>query len=153
MTQNAARLRIDPNKILIGGQSAGANLVRLISVNTAYRLTRMHQAAALCQVVNERDFRIRGQLLRAPVLCASYSHYENLGLKSLLELHDAAIITPRSIRQFVDWYNPYDAADVTVSPLLASEMTVLPPTYLQVCGRDPLRDEGLAYADRLEESG
>lgn len=153
MTRNAAKLRIDPSKILVGGQSAGANLVRLTKCEYDNRLTRMHQAAVLSRTAEERGIPIRGQLLRAPVLCASDSHYENIGLKSMNELHDAAIITPRSIRQFVDWYKPLDAADATVSPLLASEMTVLPPTYLQVCGRDPLRDESLAYADRLEESG
>lgn len=55
--------------------------------------------------------------------------------------------------QFLEWYNPPNAADMSVSPLLAEDFTNLPPAYIQVCGRDPLRDEGLAYADRLEDFG
>lgn len=69
------------------------------------------------------------------------------------ELHEAAILPPSSVRQFLGWYGAADPTDVTVSPLLAQELTDLPRAYFQVCGRDPLRDEGLAYADRLEESG
>lgn len=68
-------------------------------------------------------------------------------------MHDSAILTPDSVEQFLQWYKPRDVSHVTVSPLLASEFNHLPPTYFQICGRDPLRDEGLAYADALESAG
>jgi acetyl esterase/lipase len=42
--------------------------------------------------------------------------------------------------------------DPEVSPLLANH-TGLPPTHLQVCGLDPLRDEGLLYERLLREQG
>lgn len=71
----------------------------------------------------------------------------------MLEMQDTAIITPRCMKQFLQWYNPGDASHITVSPLLAHSFDDLPPTSFQICGRDPLRDEGLAYADALENAG
>lgn len=40
-----------------------------------------------------------------------------------------------------------------MSPLLAESFAGLPPAYIQVAGGDPLRDDGLCYAQRLEEDG
>lgn len=68
------------------------------------------------------------------------------------EIYDTAILTPPAMKQFMRWYQPSDAANVTVSPLLASQFDDLSPAYFQICGRDPLRDEGLAYADALHEA-
>lgn len=39
------------------------------------------------------------------------------------------------------------------SPLLFPSHNGLPPTYIQVCGLDPLRDEGLLYEKVLREEG
>jgi acetyl esterase/lipase len=44
------------------------------------------------------------------------------------------------------------AANPDVSPLLADH-TGLPSAYLQICGLDPLRDEGLLYERLLREKG
>ncbi|KAJ7805113.1 hypothetical protein B0H14DRAFT_2383090, partial [Mycena olivaceomarginata] len=43
-------------------------------------------------------------------------------------------------------------ADPELSPLLADH-NGLPPTHLQICGLDPLRDEGLLYERLLREQG
>ena len=59
----------------------------------------------------------------------------------------------------MDWYeyrylgDPSEASDPRVSPLLAQELSSLAPAYVAVAGFDPLRDEGIAYAQRLREAG
>lgn len=111
------------------------------------------QAAVICQNAKQRGLSIRGQLLRIPVVCSSEPHYFDLGLRSMLKMQDTAIITPESMKQFLQWSAPEDASHVTVSPLLAHSFDDLPPTFFQICSRDPLRDEGLAYADALERAG
>lgn len=58
----------------------------------------------------------------------------------------------------MDWYrerylnNPAEAIDPLVSPLLG-EVSGHPPAHVVVAGFDVLRDEGLAYADKLEAAG
>ncbi|KAJ5669904.1 uncharacterized protein N7477_005267 [Penicillium maclennaniae] len=133
--KNATKIHVDRDQVFTGGTSAGANL-----------------AAVLAQGAKQKGIAIRGQLLRIPVLCQSDSHYTKLGLKSMREVQDTAILTPSAMQQFMQWYKPNDAAHVTVSPLLASRFDDHPPAYIQICGRDPLRDEGLAYADALQQA-
>ncbi|KAJ5988019.1 hypothetical protein N7481_003229 [Penicillium waksmanii] len=133
---NQVTHKANVNKILVGGTSAGANL-----------------AAVICHQAKARGVTISGQLLRIPIVCQSTPHYRDLGLESMNYYHDTPILCRQSMVQFLEWYSPPDAADMSVSPLLAMDFTDLPPAYIQVCGRDPLRDEGLAYADKLEEYG
>ena len=45
------------------------------------------------------------------------------------------------------------AADGLAAPGLAQDLGGLPPAYLLVAGRDVLRDEGIAYAERLAAAG
>ncbi|MCE7030327.1 alpha/beta hydrolase [Jiella avicenniae] len=49
--------------------------------------------------------------------------------------------------------DPDDRSDPVVSPLLAPDLSRLPPTLLVTCEHDPLRDEGEAFAARLAEAG
>src|SRR5262249_54742388 len=59
----------------------------------------------------------------------------------------------------MDWFRAHylpgkDAAlDPRASPLLAEDMSGLPPTYIATAGFDPLRDEGEEYARRLHDAG
>ncbi|KAK5048150.1 hypothetical protein LTR84_005820 [Exophiala bonariae] len=69
------------------------------------------------------------------------------------ENKDAPLLSKRSMELFWGYYNPPDKKDWRVSPLLADTFESLPPTYIQIAGLDPLRDEGLAYAEKLRSLG
>jgi acetyl esterase len=49
--------------------------------------------------------------------------------------------------------DPETRSDPRAAPLLAPDLSGAPPAYVAVCGFDPLRDEGIAYAERLGEAG
>src|SRR6185436_20376852 len=68
---------------------------------------------------------------------------------------DGFLLTERDMDWFRESYLPDDAAalDPRASPLLAPDLRGLPPAVVLTCGFDVLRDEGEAYARRLEEAG
>lgn len=55
--------------------------------------------------------------------------------------------------RYTEAYKPGPAAHPEVSPLLAESLARLPAAVIQVAGADSLRDDGLCYAERLEEDG
>ena len=121
----------DPERIAVGGDSAGGNL-----------------AAALCQDLRGAGVQPAFQLLFFPVTDLSRKS------ASYTEFADGFFLTEKQM----DWYRDHyfaghDVADPRVSPLLAVDLADLPPAYVATAGFDPLRDEGEAYARRLADAG
>ncbi len=130
---NGASVGIDPTRLAIGGDSAGGNLAAAASI-----WARDHGGPKLLM-----------QLLAYPVTDAvarteSYRHFEDgYGLNAV------------TMEWFFDHYTPdrTSRGDWRVSPLRAASLAGLPPALVVTAGHDPLRDEGRAYAWRLQQEG
>lgn len=133
LVEHAAELGVDPQRISVGGFSAGAGL-----------------AAGIALLARDRGGpRIVGQLLESPVLDLT------LSTDSMAEFGCGYSLTRDSLAEAYAFYlgPDGDADDPYASPLLAPDLTGLPPAYVQTCEYDPLRDEGEAYAARLAAAG
>jgi len=71
------------------------------------------------------------------------------------EFAEGYFLTRRLMEFFRDHYlaSPKDGRNHHASPLLAPDLRGLPPALIITAECDPLRDEGEAYAKRLEEAG
>ena len=130
---NAQMLEIDPERIAVGGDSAGANL-----------------ATVVCHMARDvGKLRIRLQLLIYPVVELAFTHPSH----QLKEDH--LPVLGETMIWFREHYlsEPKHQQDWRASPLLAKSFSALPPAYVLTAGYDPLSDEGAAYAGRLEQAG
>ncbi|MFG2725665.1 alpha/beta hydrolase [Streptomyces canus] len=130
---HAESLGADPVAIGVGGESAGGNLAAVVS-----QITHAEPGPAPAF-----------QLMFFPVTDLSTKH------ASYRLFSEGFFLTEAQMDWYRDHYlsGPRDAVDPRASPLLADELTGLPPAYVAVAGFDPLRDEGEAYARRLEAAG
>lgn len=123
----------DPGRIAIGGDSAGGNL------------------AAVCALLaRDAGFpRLRFQLLVYPRTAPwedSASHNE---------FAEGHLLTRKTILWFHNHYLRSDAdrQDWRWAPLIVPDLSGQPPALVIVAECDPLRDDGIAYADRLRRQG
>ncbi|MBR0682403.1 alpha/beta hydrolase [Roseomonas eburnea] len=129
----AARLGIDPARIAVGGDSAGGNL-----------------AAVLALMARDGTVPAPGfQLLLYPAtdLGGNTPAYQRFT--------EGYPLTTTTMRWFIDHYVPEAAQryDWRASPLRAVTLSDTAPAFVMTCGHDPLVDEGIAYARRLDEEG
>jgi len=131
--KNAERLRIDPRRIAVGGASAGGNL-------------------AACVALMARD---RGGPALAFQLLDIPATDTRLDAPSMTENGSDYVLTRAGVEQGWGYYlrGTQDASNPYASPMHAESLTGLPPALVITCEYDPLRDEGEAYARRLEEAG
>jgi acetyl esterase len=129
----AGELGLDASRIAVGGDSAGGNLAAVVAI--AARDTG--------------DVLLRSQLLIYPATDqrrGAASHERNgqgymLTRDSIAYYHDHYLVDSR---HDLDW---------RASPLLCESLAGVPPAFVLTAGYDPLRDEGLHYAQRLSEAG
>ncbi|KAH7385685.1 lipase esterase family protein [Pyrenochaeta sp. MPI-SDFR-AT-0127] len=135
---NAKALGADPNRIIVGGGSAGANI-----------------ATVLAHIMRDEGVQgVIGQILNIPVTCHPdhFPHAQYEG-GSYEQNAFAPIVNASTMRLFWNNYLPNVDTHYWASPLLSTSLAGLPPTLIQVAGMDPLRDEGIAYAEALKQSG
>ena len=88
-------------------------------------------------------------MLEIPVTDLTGSH------PSIEENGEGYLLTKAGMQQCVDHYlaEPGDAKHPYASPLFADDLSGLPPALVMTAEFDPLRDEGEAYATRLQAAG
>ncbi len=128
---NASDLGIDPQKIAIGGDSAGGNL-----------------AAAVAIAARDQQLPLCAQLLIYPVTEAALDN------ASYRENADGYFLTKPMMAWFWDQYVPdkTQRTDIRVAPINA-DLKDLPPAIVLTVEHDPLRDEGIAYANAMVAQG
>ncbi|HEX2797097.1 MAG TPA: alpha/beta hydrolase [Immundisolibacter sp.] len=130
---NAAQLGIDPARLAVGGDSAGGNLAAMVALAA-------------------RD---AGRPLAAQLLIYPVTDMSRLEGESYAACAEGYGLTAGAMAWFRDHYlvNADAARDWRVSPLLASDLSRLPPALVITAEFDVLRSEGEAYAKRLAEAG
>ena len=131
--QQAAGLGLDGTRLALGGDSAGGNLAAVV----ALLMRDAGDAPAACQLLIYPATDMR---------CGAPSHTQN-GQGYMLTSDSVNYFRSQYIADVSQW------ADWRASPLLAPDLSRLPPALVLTAGYDPLRDEGLQYADALSAAG
>ncbi len=134
LAAHAADLGADPARLIVAGDSAGANLAAVMAIQA-----RENGGPAL-----------RQQTLIYPVVTVVPGKFD-----SYRQFGEGYTLTMRMAERWMGDYleKKADVADWHAAPLIAQDLSHLPPALIMVAGFDPLRDEGIAYADRLTEAG
>ncbi len=130
---NAAELGVDANRLAVAGDSAGGNL-----------------AAVVCLMAKQKGApKVSFQLLIYPTTQA------RADTDSIKAFAEGYFLEKKAMDWFYDQYVPagQDINDPRLSPLAASDLSGLPRAYVVTAGFDPLKDEGKAYADKLNRAG
>jgi acetyl esterase len=133
LSANAAELGVDATRLGIAGDSAGAGLA----------------AVALHECRGELSAPVRAQVLIYPALDL------RARLPSRRQFANVFPLPADMIEWFHDQYFglAWPRIDPRAIPMLYSDYSGLPPTLVITAGADPLRDEGIEYAERLAAAG
>ena len=133
VASHADEIGADPARIAVGGDSAGGNLAAVVAL-----MARDRSGPALVH-----------QLLIYPVTDHAFD------TPSYGENAEGYMLTTPMMEWFWKHYlgEPGDGQNPLASPLRAGDLAGLPGATVLTAEYDPLRDEGEAYAARLDESG
>ena len=132
LLENFKQLNINPNKILVGGDSAGANL-----------------AATVCMMANDNNIKLpAAQLLIYPVINPKQP------TQSMLEFDTTGMCNNKDVEKYSKLYfkNESDKLHKYSSPLNQSDLSKYPPTYVETAEFDCLRDEGQLFYNELKQN-
>jgi acetyl esterase len=133
VSEHATEIGADPSKVAVGGDSAGGHLAAVTAMTA-----RDLGAPPLVF-----------QLLVYPALEHEFSR------PSMIENAEGYMLTADGMRWFYrhTLNDPSEGDDPRVSPIRAESLADLPPAFVITAEFDPLRDQGLAYADALAAAG
>ena len=129
------KLNGDPVRVAVAGDSAGGNLAAAVSL--------------LARDQGGPDLTYQGLIYpgtASPVLHDIPSHDENA---------EGYFLETETVEFYYENYvqSPAHVRNAYASPLLADDLSGLAPATVITAGFDPIRDEGVRYADRLAEDG
>jgi acetyl esterase len=128
---HAADLGADGSRLAVVGDSAGASLAAGVAM-----LAR-----------DDGDVAVTLQVLAYPALDPA------MDTASYKQNADDPFLSRAEMETYWSYYLGDCAPDRLAAPALAPGLAGLPPAYVLVAGRDVLRDEGAAYAERLAGAG
>ena len=133
---HAAKLGVDAERLAVSGDSAGGNL-------SAFLAQEMNRTGGPAPAF---------QLLLYPLV-----QFADIRTKKMPFQESGFFISANLFEYFRDAYlrDANDRMDFRVSPLFSPPECFrgLPPAHFVLCGWDPLRDEGVAYADKMASFG
>jgi acetyl esterase len=132
---NVRSLNVNPNRLAVGGDSAGGNL-----------------AAAVALMARDRGGpKLVFQLLIYPATgCAD----DTPSQREFAQLSPDYLLSRADMEWFWGYYlGPNDRINPIACPALAKNFSNLPQAFVITAEVDPLRDEGEAYAEALRKAG
>ena len=133
INDNCKELFVNSKKIIVAGDSAGANIAAVLSIMAR----------------EDNNLNIIYQILLYPVTDGSKNY------KSWNENAEGYILSSNLMNWFYELYltSEEERNDWRVSPILTEDLSNLPPSYIITVLSDILRDEGRDYASKLKEAG
>lgn len=133
--EHGKEINVDASRLAVAGNSVGGNMAAVVALKAKEAGTP----------------KLRFQLLLWPVTDASFE------TGSYGQFAEGHFLTRNMMKWFWDSYttDPKQRAEIHASPLRASaeQLKGLPPTLIQTAEFDVLRDEGEAYARKLDAAG
>jgi len=135
VAENGSQIDVDGKRLAIVGNSVGGNMATVVALMAKAKGAPALKAQVLFWPVTNANFED-----------SSYNDYAN-----------GHFLTKDMMKWFWDAYttDPVQRQEITASPLLATtaQLKGLPPTLIQTAEKDVLRDEGEAYARKLDAAG
>ncbi len=135
VAENGAQINVDGKRLAVAGNSVGGNMAAVVALMAKQKGTPA----------------LRSQVLFWPVTNANFEN------SSYDEFANDHFLTRNMMKWFWDAYttDPKQRREIYASPLLATaeQLKGLPPALVQTAEKDVLRDEGEAYARKLDAAG